>query len=202
MADSSAPPTEQVANLLLDDVTGEMVSKTELKKRKKAREREAEKAKKAATAPPKAAPKKKSPAEADEKELTPSQYFEIRCRQIMKLKETKNPDPYPHKFHVNYDIRNFNKEFGHLKSGETLRDKEIRIGARIHGKRSSGSKLFFYDVKSDGVKVQVMCQAQEVKGDVSFENQHEYLRRGDIIGIVGFPGRFDTPIVLPTVDLC
>jgi lysyl-tRNA synthetase class 2 len=194
MADSSTPPTEQVANLLLDDVTGEMVSKTELKKRKKARDREAEKAKKAAAAPPKAAPaKKKSTAEADEQELTPSQYFEIRCRQILKLKETKNPDPYPHKFHVNYDIRNFAKEFGHLKSGETVRDKEIRIGARIHGKRSSGTKLFFYDVKSDGVKMQIMCQAQEAKGDVAFEDQHEHLRRGDIIGIVGFPGRCAKP---------
>jgi lysyl-tRNA synthetase, class II len=191
MADSSAPPTEQVANLLLDDVTGEMVSKTELKKRKKAREREAEKAKKAAAAPAKAtAPKKKTSTEADEKELTPSQYFEARCRQVLKLKETKKPDPYPHKFHVNYELGSFAKEFGHLKSGEAVREKEIRVAARIHGKRSSGAKLIFYDVKVEGHKLQVMCQGQEAKGDVPFEDQHEHLRRGDIIGIVGFPGRY------------
>ena len=47
----------------------------------------------------------------------------------------------------------------------------------------------FYDIRSEGVKVQVMCQAQYAKGSVPFEQQHEHLRRGDIIGIVGFPGR-------------
>ena len=34
-----------------------------------------------------------------------------------------------------------------------------------------------------------MCQAQESAGSVPFEAQHEHLRRGDIIGIVGYPGR-------------
>jgi lysyl-tRNA synthetase class 2 len=48
----------------------------------------------------------------------------------------------------------------------------------------------FYDIRTKGVKVQVMCQLQEAKeGGVPFEAQHEHLRRGDIIGIVGYPGR-------------
>lgn len=87
MADSSAPaapPTEQVANLHLDEVTGEKVSKSELKKRQKQRQKEAEKAAKAAAAPPKPAAAKKSNAEADEKALDPRQYFEIRSRAINK----------------------------------------------------------------------------------------------------------------------
>ena len=51
MADSSAagpsaPPTEGVANLHLDEATGEMVSKSELKKRLKQREKEEAKRKK------------------------------------------------------------------------------------------------------------------------------------------------------------
>ncbi|SPO04942.1 probable lysine-tRNA ligase [Cephalotrichum gorgonifer] len=189
----AAAPAEQLANLQLDEVTGERVSKTELKKRIKARQREAEKAKKAAAAPAPAASKKKPAADASaeqaEKDLTPNQYFEIRSRTISKLRETKQPEPYPHKFHVTYDTAAFAKEFGHLKSGETARDRVIQVGARIFRKRSAGSKLFFYDVKNEGVKIQVMCQAQEVTGSVPFEAQHEHLRRGDIIGIVGFPGR-------------
>ena len=72
MADP-APPTEQVANLQLDDVTGEMVSKTELKKRQKTREREAAKKEKAAAKGPAQASKKS--AEAAEKELTPNQVW-------------------------------------------------------------------------------------------------------------------------------
>lgn len=53
-------------NLLLDEVTGEKVSKSELKKRQKAREREAKKAEAAATkqAPP--PPKKKAGSEQEE----------------------------------------------------------------------------------------------------------------------------------------
>ncbi|KAK2003451.1 lysyl-tRNA synthetase [Colletotrichum falcatum] len=201
MADPSAsePPTEQVkdlkveetVNLLKDDVTGEMVSKTELKKRQKARQREAEKAKKAAAAPPKpAGNSKKGNAEADEKNLDPSQYFENRSRAINKLRETKSPNPYPHKFHTDYDLRNFVKDFGHLKSGEHDKEKVVRVGARIYNKRASGNKLFFYDIRAEGVKVQVMAQAQEVReGSPSFEDQHIHLRRGDIVGIIGYPGR-------------
>jgi len=189
MADSEAPPTEQVANLHLDEVTGEKVSKSELKKRQKQRERDAKKADKAAAAPPKAA--KKSSDEADEKELTPNQYFEIRSRNIKKLIESKSPYPYPHKFNRDYDLNNFVKDFGHLKSGEHNKDKVLRVAGRIYNKRASGNKLLFYDIYgNNGVKVQIMCQAQEVaEGSPAFEDQHTHIRRGDVIGIVGYAGR-------------
>ncbi|RAL62685.1 hypothetical protein DID88_004528 [Monilinia fructigena] len=162
---------------LLDEVTGEFVSKTELKKRQKQRQKDEEKAKKAAAAPPKPVVVKKSNAEADEKELNPNQYFEIRSRNINKMISTQSPNPYPHKFQANYDLRNFVKDHGHLK---------------IYNKRASGNKLVFYDVKDEGVKVQVMCQLQESttrEGAQTFGEQHESLRRGDIVGIVGYPGR-------------
>jgi len=121
---------------------------------------------------------------------TIQQYFEIRSRAINKLRQTKNPSPYPHKFHVNYDLRNFVKDYDNLQSGEHKKEVELRVGARIFNKRTSGNKLVFYDVKNDGVKIQIMCQSQEAKeGGVPFADQHEHLRRGDIIGIVGYPGR-------------
>jgi lysyl-tRNA synthetase class 2 len=75
MADSApaAAPEEQMANLHLDEVTGERVSKSELKKRQKNRMKEEEKRKKEAAAPPKpAAAAKKTNAEAEEKELNPN----------------------------------------------------------------------------------------------------------------------------------
>jgi lysyl-tRNA synthetase class 2 len=71
-ASGSTPPTEAVANLHLDEVTGEKVSKSELKKRQKNRQKEEEKKKKEAVAPPKPAAAKKSSTEADEKELNPN----------------------------------------------------------------------------------------------------------------------------------
>ncbi|CRK48769.1 hypothetical protein BN1723_016944, partial [Verticillium longisporum] len=181
MADSSAPapapPTEAVANMHLDSVTGEMVSKSELKKRQKNRERDAKKAEKAAAAPPKPVAAKKDNAEADEKALDPRQYFEIRSRAINKCASPPSLSTSELRLlTIDYDVRKFTTDFGHLKSGEHNKDKILRVGARIYNKRASGSKLVFYDVRVEGVKVQVMCQAQEVTGDVSFDDQHLHLR--------------------------
>ena len=69
MADPNAVQEAEasVAKLLLDDVTGEKVSKSELKKRQKNREREAKKKEKGTTAPPK--PKKAVSAEEEEANL-------------------------------------------------------------------------------------------------------------------------------------
>ena len=119
----------------------------------------------------------------------PQQYFEIRSRAIQKLRESHEPNPYPHKFHVNYDIRNFEKDFGHLKTGEHKKETEVSFGGRIYNKRASGANLCFYDVRAEGTRIQIMCQSQENTSDKSFADQHELLRRGDIIGIKGYPGR-------------
>jgi lysyl-tRNA synthetase class 2 len=74
MADEAnvSAATEAVANLHLDEVTGEKVSKSELKKRQKNRAKEEEKRKREAAAPPKPVVAKKSNAEVDEKELNPN----------------------------------------------------------------------------------------------------------------------------------
>ncbi|KAL8781026.1 MAG: hypothetical protein Q9213_006203 [Squamulea squamosa] len=187
MADDGG--ADQLANLHLDEVTGEKVSKSELKKRQKQRTQEEKKREKAAAAPPKPKQEKNVSAEEEESQLTPNQYFEIRSGKIQKLRQSKAPNPYPHKFNVTTDLREFLPQYEHIKTGEHLKDVEVRVGGRIYTKRASGTKLVFYDIRAEGVKIQVMCQAQEAAGSVPFEQQHEHLRRGDIIGIVGYPGR-------------
>jgi lysyl-tRNA synthetase class 2 len=72
---SSAPPEE--VKTYLDEVTGEQVSKSELKKRQKLRQKEEEKARKAAAAPPKPVVVKKSNAEAEEKELNANVCYSV-----------------------------------------------------------------------------------------------------------------------------
>lgn len=64
--------TEQLQNLHLDEVTGERISKTELKRREKQRLQEEKKKEKAANAPSKPGLPKKASAEEDESELTPN----------------------------------------------------------------------------------------------------------------------------------
>ncbi|ERF77051.1 Lysine--tRNA ligase [Endocarpon pusillum Z07020] len=187
MADSANEVTENVANLHLDEVTGERISKTELKKRQKLRAQEERKQQRAAATPAKT--EKKRPAEDDESNLTPNQYFEIRSNRIKRLRDSKDPNPYPHKFQTNVDLRDFLERYASIKTGEHEKDTEIRVAGRVYTKRASGSKLVFYDIRAEGVKVQVMCQAQEASDNAQFEAQHEHLRRGDIIGVVGYPGR-------------
>lgn len=179
-----------VSKLHLDEVTGEMISKTELKKRQKAREKEAQKKEKdAANKDKKPAPAAgKKNAEASEKELTPNQYFEIRSRAVNELHAQGKA--YPHKFHVTYDIRKFAEEFSNLKNGESDTTKKIALAGRVYVKRSAGSKLFFYDIRSEGTRLQVLAQADNrEEGTPEFDEQHINLRRGDIIGIRGYPTR-------------
>ncbi|KAK3047271.1 lysyl-tRNA synthetase [Extremus antarcticus] len=177
-------------NLILDEVTGEQVSKTELKKRQKQREKDAKKAEKESTkqAPPQ--PKRKAATQEEEEgKLNANQYFEIRSRAVKRMKETNNPNPYPHKFHVTYDLRNFGSEFGHLKKGDHVKDRTISIGCRIYNIRQSGENLRFYEVAVDGAEIQIMATNLENTSSISFTEQHDILRRGDIIGVTGFPGR-------------
>jgi len=62
----------------------------------------------------------------------------------------------------------------------------ISAGERIS---NSHSALRFYDCKAEGLSLQILCQLQEATGSVPFLEQHDHLRRGDWIGVVGYPGR-------------
>ncbi|RLV94989.1 Lysine--tRNA ligase cytoplasmic [Spathaspora sp. JA1] len=192
MSDQVDQVTEEVQKLYLDEVTGEKVSKSELKKRQKLRQRDAQKAEKAAKAAA-TAPKVSKKSKGDE-DLTPNQYFEIRSRQVNELREANNQDPtsfnpYPHKFQVSIKIPEFIGKYSHLTRGETLPEVEVSVSGRIMVKREAGSKLRFYGLKGDGVQVQIMAQAQDAESVEAFEKMHEHLRRGDIIGVTGYPGK-------------
>ncbi|ODQ44885.1 hypothetical protein PICMEDRAFT_17411 [Pichia membranifaciens NRRL Y-2026] len=190
MSDSTEKQVEQVAEGLqktyLDEPSGEYVSKSELKKRQKLRALELKKAEKAKNA---AATAPKISKQIDElANVNPAQYYEIRSAQINGLRQphTEN-NPYPHKFHVSSEFEPFIKEYSHLKKGETLPDVKVTIAGRIMVKREAGQKLKFYNLQNNGVNLQVMAQAQDAEGD--YAEMHKLLRRGDIIGVEGYPGR-------------
>ncbi|KIR29315.1 lysine-tRNA ligase [Cryptococcus deuterogattii 99/473] len=186
----SAPAVE--ANLHKDEVTGEMISKSELKRRQKERQRAAQKAEKAAAAPATAQPKKQSKADA-EAEMDATAFHEMRYKEIAKLRETKQPNPYPHKFNVTHAVPKFVEEWGKegkLGKGETAQlDNPISLAGRVYTIRESSSKLRFYDLKADGVKVQIMAQAQNAASLEEYLDTHDRIRRGDIVGVTGVPSR-------------
>lgn len=98
----------------------------------------------------------------------PQQYYEIRSRAIQKLRAIPNaertlstPNPYPHKFHVTVSIPTFIEKYGSsLKEAGSRSDEVVSVAGRIHSMRAQGAKLRFYDLWSEGVKIQVMANAK------------------------------------------
>lgn len=91
------------------------------------------------------------------------QYFEIRSRFIQKLRETQSPNPYPHKFDVSISVPAYIDSYGtegKIESGKKLQGVTERLAGRIHNIRSSGQNLRFYDLHSEGKKVQIMATKQ------------------------------------------
>jgi len=125
-----------------------------------------------------------------EEEISPNEYFKLRSAAVEELKSSPDTHPYPHKFHVSTSLTSFLSDYEKLKDGETLTETEVRCSGRIHAIRESGAKLIFYDVRGEGVKLQVMATANAYNtGEEGFATDTGKLRRGDIVGVVGNPGR-------------
>uniref|UniRef100_T1PAJ7 Lysine--tRNA ligase n=1 Tax=Musca domestica TaxID=7370 RepID=T1PAJ7_MUSDO len=172
----------------------EQLSKNELKRRLKAEQKAKEKAEKeaakAASAPAAgSAEGKKKPVSALDEEISPNEYFKLRSAAVSELKKSPETHPYPHKFHVSISLENYINKYGNLKEGEMLENEQLSIAGRVHAIRESGAKLIFYDLRGEGVKLQVMANAKLYKDEQSFEVDTGKIRRGDIIGINGFPAK-------------
>ncbi|KAJ0393177.1 hypothetical protein P43SY_000564 [Pythium insidiosum] len=172
----------------------ETLSKNELKRRLKAEKAAAAKAEKAAAKAEKAAsapaPKKKAGLSLadDDSELDPTAYFANREKVLAAL-EKDGVNPYPHKFHVSLSLPEFHAKYGAVESGSTLQHERVTVAGRLHSKRASGAKLVFYDLRGDGVKLQIMSSADQYESEDAFFQIHSVLRRGDIVGVEGMPGK-------------
>lgn len=47
--------------------------------------------------------------------MDPRMYYENRSKAVKALLESNSPNPYPHKFHVTYDDKQFVKDYEHIK---------------------------------------------------------------------------------------
>ncbi|XP_014283612.1 lysine--tRNA ligase isoform X2 [Halyomorpha halys] len=167
------------------DVEGKL-SKNELKRRQKAEQKEKEKAAKEKSKSNEKV--KEKLIKVDENNISPNEYFKLRSLAVQKLKES-NENPYPHKFHVSTSLDDFITTYSYLKDGESVETKELSIAGRVHAIRESGSKLIFYDLRGEGLKLQVMANAKLYKSEEAFFIDTEKIKRGDIIGCFGYPGK-------------
>jgi len=173
--------------------------KRRLQKRKKEAEKAEKAAKNAAAAAASNETKKTAPKNLgenqitsnveDDEEVDPRLYFENRCKTVLALRESKSPNPYPHKFHVGISIPAYIEKYSNLKPGEHLTEI-VSVAGRLHNMRSSGNKLKFYELHAEGTKIQIMSAIQDYEsGDAEYEKIHSLLRRGDIVGVRGVPGK-------------
>lgn len=107
----------------------------------------------------------------------------------------KGKNPYPHKFNRNMRIDEFVTKYEAMcdleKKGDFLETEEAHLTGRIMLIRPQGQKLIFIDLHGDEAQVQVFAQADNYKGE-DFTELHHTLRRGDVVGVTGNPGRTKT----------
>jgi lysyl-tRNA synthetase class 2 len=178
----------------------EKISKSELKRRLKAEQKAKEKAEKEAAAV--AAAKTNSSGNAEEEPVIVDPVAFRENREVMvRTLEQEGSTAYPHKFKVEFRIPEFIEAFGSTTvDGERLNDL-VSVAGRIYTIRGQG-KLFFYDIRGDGAKIQIMSDLKTYGADAgvpssednpsseeAFYKIHRIIKRGDIIGVRGYPGK-------------
>ncbi|XP_009122249.1 lysine--tRNA ligase, cytoplasmic [Brassica rapa] len=123
--------------------------------------------------------------ECSEVEDADQKYCENRLKDI----DNGDQDSYPHKFAVSISVSEFIAKYKSLFNGDHV-DDQVSVAGRIMSKRSSSSKLSFYDLNDSCLKVQVMADLRKSELDKDeFAKLHAFAKRGDIVGVTGFPGK-------------
>ena len=147
-----------------------------------------------ANAPPpatKAAAETAGPSLVDEddgEDVDPAKFYEARVRAVAAARAA-GQNPYPHKFETTLSVPGYVEKFqSALEPGQQEADQSASLAGRVYAKRAQG-KLVFFDLKADGVKVQVMADARNFGcGVEGFPAAISAFKRGDIVGVDGFPG--------------
>lgn len=118
-------------------------------------------------------------------------YFDSRLNMVNEL--GLMGAAYPHKFHREFTIPQLKEKF---ESEVQEKGKQlpacVSLAGRIIVKRSSGSKLHFIIIQGDMAKVQLISSLPDYHNAADFATIHSRIKRGDIIGVKGHPGRSNT----------
>ena len=174
----------------MSESSEQKISKNELKRRLKEQKKEKEKQEREALKKEQATnagvvkPKKGQ----NDEELDENEYYVIRSKAINDMKSLGD-NPYPHKFEVTTSLTHFIEKYNNLKPEDIIKTDELSVAGRVHAKRESGQKLIFYDLRAEGTKIQVMANARMYESEELFFKDNDKIRRGDIIGCIGWPGK-------------
>jgi lysyl-tRNA synthetase class 2 len=124
--------------------------------------------------------------------MDPTQYTDNRRQYIQSVRD-KSENPYPHKFNRTHKLNEFHVAHNSrcTENNVFLEDETAAITGRVMSIRAAGSKLIFIDLQGDDHKVQVFANAANYAGS-DFDQLLTRIKRGDIIGVEGCPGRTKT----------
>ncbi|GFS37932.1 lysine--tRNA ligase [Nephila pilipes] len=127
--------------------------------------------------------------ETEEKFSNGADYYKMRCQEIKHFKE-RGQNPYPHEFEVTISLEDFvNRYTSSLKKGQSLKEDILSVSGRILSIRKSSSKLIFYVLRERKRCIQILASASLYPSNEEFLEITDTFKRGDIIGIKGYPCR-------------
>lgn len=138
-----------------------------------------------------------TPAASMVEELDSTTYRDLRIQQVGDLK-AKGINPYPHFFPRTIRLPQYIEKYSYFEPSERDETKTEFVAGRVMRIAESGSGLRFYDLVSEGGKIQVFADAKTFVGsnictdgvnETNFQSFHSTVKRGDIVGIEGFPGK-------------
>lgn len=71
-------------------------------------------------------------------------------------------------------------------------EEEVSISGRIMTIKSSGKKLIFFELHGNDCQIQIFANAKFYHDEKLFRKDHKNIKRGDIVGVIGRPGRTKT----------
>jgi len=127
--------------------------------------------------------------EKKDKELSPTEeYFKSRVDMVNQLGLYQQA--YPHKFPVTMLIPDFVAKYGPLLTENGQKSEDVvGLAGRVMAIRKSSAKLYFFVLRGDGEKVQILSQFQEYGTPDAFKDVHDRIHRGDLVGVRGIPCR-------------
>ncbi|KAL6546317.1 hypothetical protein OROMI_022038 [Orobanche minor] len=164
------------------------LSKNARKKLLKEEERRRKKEEKYHSAMPASTSQQQSVQEKD-----PTKFFDNRLEPL-NAQKAAGVNPYPHKFQaLTISIPDFIDKYKFLNARDHLEDVQVSLTGRLMSVRSSSKDRIFYDLHGAGGKVQVIAAVENSDLDeAGFSNYHSSVKRFDIVGVIGFPGKSKT----------
>ncbi len=125
-------------------------------------------------------------------------YYNDR-KVMIANKKNLGLNPYPHKFNQSMSLEKFSDKYKDLKPNDIVMEDVVNLTGRVEAVRDY-KKLFFCTIVQNDFKLQFMFNLKLFKSDKQtekeilddFSSKVTSIKRGDIIGAVGYPGRTKT----------